>query len=354
MKVGLLIIGIILGLFIGFQYSPSNRRLKELEEHLNQWAELDIEEYLRLKKMESEYLKADEMLGKVLLIFLADLKLRLSDKVTAFAQRAASSGPKATPQSEKEIGKSSLHTLPKAPEAVGEPLPVKREKNVEKTPVVTGGFTALTITSGIFGRITTESVAPPAQPIRLTPECKKLVGATVPIREDLLIDGSKGIANVFVSITEGVNSMPTPTLPPVVFDQKGCQYLPHVLGLRVGQELQSLNSDPTMHNVHALPTQNPGFNMGMATAGQAVRKRFPKPERMIRIKCDVHNWMSAYIGVVDHPYFATTGLNGNYRFSEMPPAGEYTVEAWHEKLGVKTKKISIKPGEVVTELNFNF
>jgi hypothetical protein len=126
----------------------------------------------------------------------------------------------------------------------------------------------------------------------------------------------------------------------VVLDQKGCRYTPHVLGVQVGQPLEVLNSDPTLHNVHALPTANREFNTGQPLAGMKHTHRFSTREVMVPFKCDVHPWMRAFIGVLDHPYFGVTTADGTFRLEGLPP-GTYTVEAWHETLGMQTQSVTI-------------
>ena len=102
--------------------------------------------------------------------------------------------------------------------------------------------------------------------------------------------------------------------------------------MRVGQPLEIINSDPTLHNIHALPKDNAEFNNGQPIQGMKMTHTFDKPEVMVPFKCDVHGWMNAYVGVVDNPYFAVTDKDGKFDLKNLPP-GTYTIEAWHEKLG---------------------
>jgi uncharacterized protein (DUF2141 family) len=107
-----------------------------------------------------------------------------------------------------------------------------------------------------------------------------------------------------------------------------------------GQSLDILNSDPTLHNIHSLPEKNEQFNLGMPVQGMKYTKKFDKPEVMIRIKCDVHGWMGAYCGVLPHPFFAVSAADGSFTIKDLP-AGTYTIEAWHEKLGTQKSKVTV-------------
>jgi plastocyanin len=150
-----------------------------------------------------------------------------------------------------------------------------------------------------------------------------------------------GLGNVFVYIKDGLGNYWVDVPPePVKLDQNACKYTPHVLGVRAGQALEITNSDDTMHNVHALAKVNGDFNFGQPIRGQKNHKTFASPEVMVTFKCDVHSWMNAYVGVVGHPYFAVTGGEGGFELKDVP-AGTYTIEAWHEKLGTQTQTVTL-------------
>ena len=148
-----------------------------------------------------------------------------------------------------------------------------------------------------------------------------------------LVSQDGGLADVFVYIRGGVSQkhLPAPAEEPLL-DQVGCLFEPYVMGVMVNQRFKIRNSDPTLHNVHAQPTQgeNKGFNLGQVGKGQVSKKSFLSPEVMVRFKCDVHPWMFAYVGVVDNPYFGVTGKDGIFRISGVPN-GKYTIEAYHPK-----------------------
>ena len=162
-----------------------------------------------------------------------------------------------------------------------------------------------------------------------------------------------GLQNVFVYVKDGLGGR-TFQAPQqaVVLDQKGCHYRPHVFGVQVGQPLQIVNSDPTLHNIHAIPKANQEFNTGQPIQGMKFDHTFTAKEVMVPFKCDVHGWMNAYAGVLDHPFFATTDTSGKFELKGLPP-GDYTIEAWHEKLGTQEQKITVGAKET-KEANFAF
>jgi hypothetical protein len=162
--------------------------------------------------------------------------------------------------------------------------------------------------------------------------------------QDVVASAQGGLKNVFVHVKEGLSgSFPTPTAP-VTLDQAGCWYSPHVFGIQVNQPLEIVNSDPTLHNVNAKPSANPPFNVAQPVKGMKTTKKFPKPETMVQFKCNVHPWMSAYAGVVAHPFFGVTDDDGSAAIAGLP-AGTYTLEAWHERYGTQTQTVSLGDGE---------
>jgi len=128
--------------------------------------------------------------------------------------------------------------------------------------------------------------------------------------------------------------------------------MPHIIGVQTGQALIVSNSDDTLHNVNAQPSNNAGFNIGQPVAGMEYEHSFENSEIMIPVKCDVHPWMSAYIGVVPHPYFTVTDAEGNFSIDRLPP-GDYVLEAWSEGLGTETINVTVAPNETA-EATFSF
>ena len=210
-----------------------------------------------------------------------------------------------------------------------------------------------TATAGtISGKVLFEGTAPENPVIKMSSDPACSGGAEV--RADSYVIDNGGLENVFVYIKDGLGNkyiFDTPTTP-VVIDQKGCHYVPHVLGVRTTQPLQIVNSDNTLHNIHGMPKTNPEFNQGQPVQGLKNDFTFNAPEVLIPLKCDVHSWMNAYVGVVDHPYFAVTAGGGKFELRGVPP-GTYSVEAVHEKLGRVSMPVTL--GEKDSkELTFTF
>lgn len=175
-------------------------------------------------------------------------------------------------------------------------------------------------------------------------------GPTNPI---VVVNGGM-LANVFVRITGGLPAGPYP-MPgqPAEIDQDGCLYHPRVVGVMVGQDLAITNSDPVLHNIKAVPTENRGFNISQPRAGMTTTRSFNTPEVMVPLECNVHGWMNAYVGVVEHPYFAVSGEDGSFTISGLP-AGTYQLEAWHETLGTQTGEVTVAAdGAATVEFTFS-
>jgi Plastocyanin len=139
----------------------------------------------------------------------------------------------------------------------------------------------------------------------------------------------------------------------VVVDQVGCRYEPHVVGAMVGQTVEFRNSDNTEHNIHAMPTQNPGWNESQNPKSQPIPKHFDSPEVMLPVKCNQHPWMKMFVNVAANPLFAVTDASGHFEIKGLPP-GEYTLAAVHEKLGEKTMTLKVTPKEQKSGVDFSF
>jgi hypothetical protein len=197
---------------------------------------------------------------------------------------------------------------------------------------------------------------PPPPPTRLQmnadPVCaqKHQGGAVFSQTVEGGADGT--LKNVLVFVRDGVTgAYPAPTSA-ATLNQVGCVYVPHVLGVMAGQPLQIINSDPTLHNIHPMPMTNTGFNIGMPVEGMKQTKVFSKAEAPFPVKCDVHPWMSAYIGVFSHPFFGVSNEQGEVELKNLP-AGTFRVQAWQEKYGVQTQSVTVAAGET-KQLTFTF
>lgn len=208
-------------------------------------------------------------------------------------------------------------------------------------------------TAKISGTVNFKGTPPQARRLRLDAECQGLQAGEVVQAETVVINANNTLKHVFVYVKEGLGDQTfAPSPEPVIFDQSGCMYTPHVFGIQVGQTMKILNSDPLLHNIHALPEENRPFNFGMPKQGDERDRTFMIPEVMVKIKCDVHPWMGAWAGVVPHPFHSTTGDAGTFSLENLP-AGEYVIEAWQEEYGFKTQTITVGDGEAVT-LDFDF
>ena len=209
--------------------------------------------------------------------------------------------------------------------------------------------------STVTGIITFDGKAPALRPLAMDadPDCAKK--HTAPVANEMLALGSGNtMGNVMVWVSKGLpagKTYPAPTTP-VVIDQSGCQYKPHVMGIMVGQPYRILNSDGILHNIHTLPKVNPSFNQAFPATRKEATTKFDKPEAIFGIKCDVHPWMSAFVGVFTHPFFSVTSTDGKFTISGLDP-GTYEITAWHEKMGTQTATVTVAANETKTQ-NFKF
>ena len=159
-----------------------------------------------------------------------------------------------------------------------------------------------------------------------------------------LVVGSKGaLANAFIYIKKGLEGKAFAVpVTPVVIDQRGCWFHPRIVGIQTGQTLQVVNSDPVTHNIHPMAEINREWNHSQGPGDPPMSRKFVKPEIMIPVKCNIHSWMHAYIGVVDNPYFAVSSDDGTFAIKNLPP-GTYTIGVWQEKLGTQEQQITVAP-----------
>lgn len=204
------------------------------------------------------------------------------------------------------------------------------------------------VAATVNGTVTFTGTAPEPTPIDMSeePVCADKHDGQPTFQPVMVNDGN--LARVFVFVSEGLGEQRFPVSSEAVeLDQNGCRYDPHVLGIQTGQELTIRNSDEVLHNINTESTENRPFNISQPQAGMESTRTFNTAEVMIPVGCDVHGWMSAFIGVTGHPYHAVTAEDGSYTIEGLPP-GEYTIEAWHETLGAQTTTVTVGEAETGT------
>jgi plastocyanin len=207
----------------------------------------------------------------------------------------------------------------------------------------------------VTGKIVLDGTVTPAEVIRLggDPNCVALAAGEERRTEYVVVGEGNTVQNVFVYVKEGLpNRMYPVPAQPVVLDQQKCRYVPRVLGVQVGQQLTIKNSDPLLHNVRAEGAINEPFDVGTPVQGMEVKRTFVTREVMVPFKCNVHSWMNAYVGVLEHPYFAVSDSTGRFSLPQLPP-GDYTIEIWHERFGTQTQLVTVAAKEA-KDLTFTF
>ncbi|MFM8269885.1 MAG: urate hydroxylase PuuD, partial [Pseudomonadota bacterium] len=206
-------------------------------------------------------------------------------------------------------------------------------------------------TGTISGTVRFTGSVPAPKKISITPECASTLGKSF-LSQEVQVQGGR-LQNAFVWISEGLEGKKFATpAEEIIVDQRGCRYEPRVMGVQVGQPITFLNSDPFLHNIHSMAKNNEAFNLSLTNKNQKITRKLQKEEIMFRSKCDLHPWMSGFIGVVSHPYFAVSNETGEVILPKVP-AGTYTLSVWHETLGIKNQKIEIGP-QKNTDVDFIF
>ncbi|MGA6981430.1 MAG: carboxypeptidase regulatory-like domain-containing protein [Candidatus Sulfotelmatobacter sp.] len=212
------------------------------------------------------------------------------------------------------------------------------------------GSSAPTTTGGaeVKGGVKVEGIVPGPTRINMTSDVNCIMQHKgVTLTEDIVADKSGDLQNVVVYVSDGLGDR-TFDVPaqPVVLEQKGCTYHPHVLALRANQKLEVVNADSSMHNIHPSPANNREWNT-LQNPGSTLETTFAREEVAIPLKCNVHPWMHSYLAVFKHPFFAVTGKDGSFDLSNLPP-GTYTISAWQEKLGTVSQKVTVGSNETKT------
>ncbi len=243
----------------------------------------------------------------------------------------------------------------------GKPQDASAKSNTEAQPVQLaqapeGGAPASAAggASAINGTVTFSGTPPAAERVKMDadPQCA-LQHKEAVHKPEVVVNSNGTLQHVFVYVKQGLEGKSFAAPPSaVMLNQHGCMYEPHVFGVQVGQPLEILNSDPTLHNVNCKPTKSKPFNLAQPTKGMKSSRQFAAPEIMVKCVCNVHPWMAAYIGVMEHPYFAVTGDDGRFSLAGLP-AGQYTVAAWHEKYGEQTQNVTVADG-ATQSLTFEF
>lgn len=225
----------------------------------------------------------------------------------------------------------------------------------DQAPAVTSQSPVDPATAGnISGSVKFVGTKPKIQKISMSADayCKTTHTGDV-YSEEVVVNPNNTLKFVYVYVKSGLGALKFPTpAEPVLLDQKGCIYAPHVVAVQTNQAVKIRNSDGVLHNVNARPAKNQGFNMGQPVQGMESDKMFTSPEVMIPVKCDVHPWMHGWIGVQDHPFAAVTMDDGSFSLKNLPP-GEYEVEAWHEKYGTSVQKVTVGAKETKS-IEFTF
>jgi len=207
----------------------------------------------------------------------------------------------------------------------------------------------------VTGKVAFEGTAPKMQVIDVSSEqtCHEHSASTPLLQETVVVNSNGTLKNVFIYVKSGLGDAKFPvSSEPVILDQIGCAYQPHVFGVQAKQPILIKNSDEgVLHNIHAVSSAGNSFNFGMPKVMETT-KAFKKPEVMVKIKCDVHGWMGAYAGVMPHPFFGVTGEDGMFTLESLPP-GDYVIEAWHEEYGTQTQNVTVGAKET-KDITFTF
>ena len=205
----------------------------------------------------------------------------------------------------------------------------------------------------VTGTVKLDGTAPHQRPIDMSkdPSCAA-AHKDKPITTETVVAGANGgLANVVVYVSQGLTGNEPPSSQPAQLEQKGCQYLPHVVAVDVGQHMKIVNNDQALHNIHPQPTKNSSWNKSQTPGGPPLDVTWANEEIPVPVKCNVHPWMQAYIVVVKGPY-GVTDNSGSFKLDSLPP-GAYTLTAWQETYGTQTQNVTVAAGKP-TNVSFTF
>jgi plastocyanin len=207
----------------------------------------------------------------------------------------------------------------------------------------------------ITGKVAFDGTPPVMRTLDMSanPVCMR-AHASAPVKsEEVIVNDNKTLKNAFVWVKSGLpdKNWAIPATA-VTLDQNGCMYVPRVIAVQTGQNIEIKNSDPTNHNIHPLPQTNQEWNESQPPGSENKTRSFARQEVMIAVKCNIHPWMRSYIGVVSHPFFAVTGTDGTFTIKGLPP-GTYTIETWHEKYGTQDQQVTVGAKDSKT-VDFSF
>ncbi len=263
------------------------------------------------------------------------MRMRLALAMIVLVAAHGCGGDSASKPTAKPMAKKPAQEKPAAAKAAqAKPAAAKP---VAAKPAAGGGG------GGVSGRVTLDGAAPAPAKLDVNKDVE-VCAKTEKMSESLLVSADGGVANAVVYLKNppaGAKAA-VPSKNPAI-DQLGCRYDPHVLMVPAGATVDIQNSDGILHNIHTYSSDNPPFNAAQPKFKKVIRKQLDKPE-FVRLTCDVHGWMEAWIVVQGHPFYALTDSNGGFEIDGIP-AGEYEVGVWHEKLGEQTGKIVVKAGE---------
>ncbi len=203
--------------------------------------------------------------------------------------------------------------------------------------------------AALTGKVNFEGTPPAPKPINFGAErqCAIMHGDKMPVDESVVINANQTVKWALVYVKDATGEYQAPETP-VEMDQNGCVFSPHAIAVMKNQKIVYKNGDPVLHNVRANCKLNKAFNIAQPIQGMKTTKSFAEEEIGIQLRCDVHFWMAAYVHVLGHPFFAVTGDEGTFSIQGLP-AGTYTVEVWHEKMGTQTASVTVADGESKTQ-----